>query len=212
MTLAEQSLDEMADRINQYESKIVELGASLKKANDDSEKEHTAEETKKEEEAAIKKAEDMEKEKTAKRVAAIKKAMEHEDKDGREAALKEAMQDHDHKNDKMAEMEDKMKKQEAMMEEYKKEAAMPKLTMLASMYKNANVDEAKINEYKASWEKMSTAQLQDGIDRIRPFVSNFESVEASASIPVSPSGMSEYEASKDESLSKLEKTDHLECF
>ena len=203
------TLEEMNEKVSSYEAKITELEASVKKANDDKDKDNTAEEKKEQEDAAIRKAEDMEKEKTAKRVAAIRKAMEHNDPKDREAALKQAMEEDDHKNDKTAEMEEKIKKQEAEMEEYKKEAALPHLTMLASLYERTGIDESKLTEYKASWDKMSIIELKAEIEKVKPFVENYQE-SAASTVPVAPTAVAEFDASKDDTLRKLSKSSDVD--
>ena len=209
---------------------LIELTAKVASMEEKTEKMESAmEDTKKEKEEMAKKKgmEDKEKkdeEKEAgnklgkhKMTAAILQAMEEEDPDKRKAAVKKAMDEEEEK--KEGEDDDKNKKmeeQKAQIDSLTRTVAAPKITYLGEVYKQTGLEEDKITEMKAGWEKMSIVELEAEVTRIKPFIDSLESQAATqpAGIPVGPtvSPMFSGSVKKDDYMAKIEKADAAELF
>ena len=186
--------------------------ASLRKAMD--------EEDPKKKEAAIRKAmDDMKEEKKAEdevkkdspKEAAIKSAMDEDDSEKRKAAVKKAMEMKD--EEKTAEDEEK-KEMKAELLSLRHEAALPKLTRLASIYKNSKIEESKYKELTASWLKMSVADLNSELERVEPFISEHAASNDPTDIPVSQTkDMFSFEAStKSDKINAIDSAKSTDLF
>jgi len=190
-------MEAMTTQLGEYKA---ELELVKKQAMDDNKKDNPKEaalrlamdeQDPKKKEAAMRKAmNDMKEEKTAEddkkdtpKEAAIKSAMDEDDSEKRKAAVKKAMNMKD--EEKTAEEDEEKKEMKAELLSLRHEAALPKLTRLAAIYKNANIEESKFKTLSASWLEMSVPQLNAELERVEPFVSKYEATTATDSIPVS---------------------------
>ncbi|MDE1866784.1 MAG: hypothetical protein KGI08_03615 [Thaumarchaeota archaeon] len=150
--------------------------------------------------------------KNAKFHKAMKAAMEETDEKKQAEAMKEAM-----KHYKADEEEDEEEKKEAEAEKEEKEAmkaelAKSRLQILTAAYKAAKVDDKKITEYAARWNKMSFKELDAEIDMIKPFIAKTVIAPKEEKVPLGFSTLQFNASTEDEFSASLKKVSDADLF
>jgi len=213
MSAKELTIPEMQKAITEYKAELTTLKTTIDTFKAEVEATKKAESEKEEIKKKVEEGPNNEG-KNAKFHKAMKAAMDEKDEGKKAEYMKEAMKhykaesdgDEDKKKDAETKKEDDEEK-EAM----KAELAKSRLQVLTASY-TGRVDEKKLKEFTAQWNKMSFKQLDAEIDKIKPFA-------ARTIIPKQeeqPLGFSTLQFSgstdKDEYSAKVEKMSDAELF